>query len=94
MDLQKIIQSITPEVYQNIKSAVELGKWPNGVKLTKEQQQHSLQILIAYDAANAPYEQRVGFLPPKNNKILSSTTTDQKDSGYKKNTRQTIKWKD
>jgi len=89
MDLQKIIQSISPEVYQKIKSAVELGKWPNGVKLTKEQQQHSLQILIAYDASNAPYEQRVGFLPPKKNKAPPSASTDQKDARN-----QIIKWKD
>ena len=89
MDLQKIIQSISPEVYQKINSAVEVRRWPNGVKLTKEQQQHSLQILIAYDAANAPYEQRVGFLPPKKNKATPSASTDRKDARN-----QIIKWKD
>ena len=34
MDIEQIIDSMTPEVYQRLATAVELGKWPDGVALT------------------------------------------------------------
>ncbi len=37
MNLDDIINSMTPEVYQRLSTAVELGKWPDGVALTEEQ---------------------------------------------------------
>ena len=33
MNLDDIINSMTPEVYQRLSTAVELGKWPDGVAL-------------------------------------------------------------
>lgn len=35
MNLDDIINSMTPEVYQRLSTAVELGKWPDGVTLTE-----------------------------------------------------------
>ena len=40
MNLDDIINSMTPEVYQRLSTAVELGKWPDGVALTEEQKEH------------------------------------------------------
>ena len=37
MNLDEMINSMTPEVYQRLSTAVELGKWPDGVALTAEQ---------------------------------------------------------
>ena len=34
MEIEQIIDSMTPEVYQRLVTAVELGKWPDGVALT------------------------------------------------------------
>ena len=39
MDIEQIIDSMTPEVYQRLATAVELGKWPDGVALTPEQKE-------------------------------------------------------
>ena len=39
MNLDDIINSMTPEVYQRLSTAVELGKWPDGVALTEEQKE-------------------------------------------------------
>lgn len=62
MDFEALIQSITPEIYQNLKRAVELGKWPDGTPLTKEQLEMSMQAIIAYDHEHHSEEQRVGFI--------------------------------
>ena len=43
MNLDDIINSMTPEVYQRLSTAVELGKWPDGVTLTEEQKENCRQ---------------------------------------------------
>lgn len=48
MDLKQLVSSITPEVYQRLSSAVETGKWPDGVPLTPAQKEHSLQLLMLW----------------------------------------------
>ncbi|TNE81557.1 MAG: DUF1315 family protein [Gammaproteobacteria bacterium] len=65
MDFQQLIDSITPDIYENLKLAVETGKWPDGTRLTPEQRENSLQAIIAYDARHKSTEERVGYVPPK-----------------------------
>lgn len=65
MELDKVINGITPEVYASLKNAVELGKWDNGIKLTQEQIENSLQLIIAYDTKHKTESERVGYVAPK-----------------------------
>lgn len=58
----QMIEKITPEIYQNLKQSVELGKWPNGLALTKEQKENCLQAIIAWETKNLPKEQHTGFI--------------------------------
>ena len=62
-EFQQLIDNITPEIYQNLKTAVEIGRWPNGVKLTDEQRQTSMQAVIAYEIKHLPAEKRTGYKP-------------------------------
>jgi uncharacterized protein YeaC (DUF1315 family) len=57
-----MIDNMSPEVYGRLKQAVELGKWPNGVKLTPEQTELCMQAVITYDYTNKPEEERVGLI--------------------------------
>ncbi len=59
------IESITPEIYQSLKLAVEIGKWPDGRKLSQEQKELTLQALIAWEIHNLPEEQRIGYMGPQ-----------------------------
>ncbi|MFG0723537.1 YeaC family protein [Pseudomonas sp. GLN_6] len=59
------IENITPEIYQNLKLAVEIGKWPDGRKLTQEQKELTLQALIAWEIQNLPEDQRIGYMGPQ-----------------------------
>lgn len=56
------IENITPEIYQSLKLAVEIGKWPDGRKLTQEQKELTLQALIAWEIQNLPEEERIGYM--------------------------------
>jgi len=77
LDLNKVIDSVTPEVYSNLKKAVELGKWDNGLRLTKEQVENSLQIIIAYDAKHKSESERVGYVAPKSHTQCDSELDDK-----------------
>lgn len=50
MTLEALIEMMTPEIYQRLVSAVELGKWPNGTVLSPEQKEHSLQLVMLWQS--------------------------------------------
>lgn len=52
MDVKDLIAAMTPEIYQRLVQAVELGKWPDGVALTPEQKENSLQAVMLWQAMN------------------------------------------
>ncbi|VXC67678.1 YeaC family protein [Pseudomonas sp. 9Ag] len=56
------IENITPEIYENLKTAVELGKWSDGRKLTPEQKETCLGAMIAWEMKNLPEEERTGYM--------------------------------
>lgn len=63
MNFEKMIEAMTPDIYASLKRAVELGKWPNGERLTQEQRETSLRAVIAYEhLRQLPEEARVGFI--------------------------------
>ncbi|MDG9886356.1 YeaC family protein [Pseudomonas putida CSV86] len=61
----QMIENITPEIYQSLKLAVEIGKWADGRKLTAEQRELSLQAVIAWEMQNLPEDQRTGYMGPQ-----------------------------
>lgn len=60
-----MIENITPEIYESLKLAVEIGKWSDGRKLTSEQKELSLQAVIAWEMNNLPEDQRTGYMGPQ-----------------------------
>lgn len=61
----EMIENITPQIYQNLKLAVEIGKWPDGGKLTAEQRELTLQAMIAWEIQNLPEDERTGYMGPQ-----------------------------
>ncbi|WP_107851061.1 YeaC family protein [Oceanimonas marisflavi] len=47
---QQAIAAMPKEVYERLKTAVELGKWPDGSALTQEQKENSMQAVLAWQA--------------------------------------------
>ena len=63
MNLDDLIRSLTPEVYENLKNAVATGRWPNGRKLEAGQRELCMEAVIWYENTNdIPSEQRVGYI--------------------------------
>lgn len=62
MDLPTLLKSITPDIYQNLKRSLELGKWPDGKLLTEEQRELTMQAVIVYEAQHIAEDQRAGYI--------------------------------
>lgn len=62
MEIDKLLESITPEAYENLKYAAETGRWPNGDRVSDEQRDYCIQAIIAYDLKHNREEDRVGYI--------------------------------
>ena len=57
-----MIDSMSPEIYRSLKRAVEVGKWPDGQRLTREQRENALQAIIAWGERHLSETERVGYI--------------------------------
>lgn len=55
-------QSLDEQAYKALKTALELGKWPTGDRLTDEQKEICMQTIISYEMKHLPEEQRTGYM--------------------------------
>ena len=50
MDLDTLLNAMTPDVYQRLATAVEIGKWPDGTPLSPEQRDSCMQAVMLYQS--------------------------------------------
>ena len=63
MTFERMIQQMTPAIYESLKQAVSLRKWPDGRMLTSDQTELCLEAVMRYEVENnVPEAQRVGYL--------------------------------
>ncbi|RUO50821.1 YeaC family protein [Pseudidiomarina aquimaris] len=62
MQFEDLLASITPETFARLVTAVETGRWPDGVALTEAQKENTIQLVMAYQAKYCPSDEpfRVG----------------------------------
>ena len=79
MNYKHLIDSMNHDTYQSLKQALELGKWPDGGRLTSEQKAHVMQAVIAYGERHLEESARVGFIDrgTKANGELCDDTVEQ-----------------
>ncbi len=65
MTTDKYTEALTPDVIEKFKTAVEIGKWPDGKKLSQEQRETCMQAVIAYEHKNVEEAERTAYMPPK-----------------------------
>lgn len=50
MNVDALVQAMTPDVFERLRQAVETGKWPDGTVLTAEQRDSCMQAVMLYQA--------------------------------------------
>lgn len=57
-----VLASLTPDMIEKFKTALEMGKWPDGRVLSKEQKETTLQAVMVWEANNLPENERTGYI--------------------------------
>lgn len=69
MNVEQLIASMTPQIYKNMREAVELGRWGDGRAMTPEQKETCVEAMIRYEHLNnVPETERVGYVDTTNHK--------------------------
>ena len=63
MNFEDAAESIPKEIYEKFRLALELGKWPDGRVLNREQKEICLQAVMLYEVKHGISEQdRTGYV--------------------------------
>jgi hypothetical protein len=66
MTYDELIERLDPAVYQSLKQAIELGKWPDGRTISPQQRIICMEAVLHYEGLhNIPEQERVGYLDRK-----------------------------
>ncbi|MHB0777399.1 YeaC family protein [Halomonas sp. WWR20] len=77
MTFDRMVGQMTPAIYESLKQAVQLRKWPDGRRLTPEQTELCLEAVIKYEAEHkVPEQQRVGYIGAANCKSQDAGSQD------------------
>ena len=78
MDKQTILATLTPDMVDKFRMAIELGKWPDGRKLTAEQRDTCMQAVMVWEHEHLPAAERTGYIhkPVKDNGSIVGAECD------------------
>lgn len=65
MDKQTVLNHLSPEIVAKFRTAIEIGKWDNGDKLSLEQRQTCMQAVMIWEYEHLPINERTGYIPKK-----------------------------
>ena len=83
MNPHDILNNLTPEIVEKFKTAIEIGKWANGIPLTPEQKQICMQAVLLWEHQHMPEQARTGYIDRGSKKpddhCDSDTSAEQMD---------------
>ena len=63
MTFEELVQKLSPDLYRRLRTALELGKWPDGGCLTQAQKALCMEAVIYYENHHrVPEALRVGYI--------------------------------
>lgn len=62
MDYETLIARMDATTCEALKRAIEIGKFPDGRRLTDEQRELCMEAVLAWEVRNLPPEQRTGYI--------------------------------
>lgn len=77
MKFDDLIENMNQEIYERLVQAVETGKWPDGNRLSSEQKENSIQLVMAYQARYASTDEV--FTIGANGEIVTKTKRELKE---------------
>ncbi|ELA08286.1 hypothetical protein MOMA_06981 [Moraxella macacae 0408225] len=62
MDKQQILDALTPQIIEKFRTAIQLDKWENGVRLTDKQRHTCMQAVMIWEHEYLPINERIGYI--------------------------------
>ena len=56
------IKAMGRDVYDNMLTALQTGRWPDGREVSATQREHCMKAVIAWGELNLPPKERVGYI--------------------------------
>lgn len=78
-----LINYISKEIYQELKTAVELGHWASGNVLSEVQKKISLQALIAYESKHVPEKERTAYIHKPEHEACATSHAHEQEQPVK-----------
>jgi uncharacterized protein YeaC (DUF1315 family) len=78
---EAILAALNPDIVDRLRTAVEIGKWPNGDRLTDEQRATSMRAVLLWEGKNLPENLRTGYID-KGKKEGEACDTDHDHSSH------------
>ncbi|UKA07072.1 DUF1315 family protein [Photobacterium damselae subsp. damselae] len=79
--MNSLLDAMTPDVYEQLSRAVEIGKWANGVQLTDEQRSNAMQAMMIYQSRFNQEAQHMTVAQGGELKIKTKTDFQQEIKG-------------
>ena len=65
MEYKQLISQLTPDIYLRLKTAIEVGKQPDGRVLSEAQKSACMEAVLSYQSMKLDSEQHSGYMPDK-----------------------------
>ncbi len=62
MNKQAVLNALTPDIVEKFRTAIALGKWADGTRLTNEQKETCIQAVMIWEYENLPVTERTGYI--------------------------------
>lgn len=79
MDFQSFIAGMDATTCASLRRAVEIGKFPDGRRLTADQKALCMEAVLRWEALNRPAEERTGYIDRGTKKDGESCAGDDQD---------------
>jgi uncharacterized protein YeaC (DUF1315 family) len=85
MDPQTTLFSkIDENIYQELKQAIELGRWLSGSTVTEQQKQLALQAIIRFEQLHLPEEEHTAYIfKPEHEPCDSASSSEEQIIKFK-----------
>lgn len=95
MNKQDILNSLNPEIIAKFRTAIEIGKWENGEKLTDAQRATCMQAVMVWEHEYLPVTERTGYIhkPVKEDGTIVGEECDVEHEHHYPNAEQVVKFK-
>ncbi len=95
MNKYDVLNSLTPQIVDKFRTAIEIGRWENGEKLTDAQRATCMQAVMIWEHEYLPVDERTGYIhkPIKEDGSVVGADCDVEHEHHYPHTEQVLKIK-